>query len=167
MLSLKDTCKCTFAGIFSLLLFISCTTTNQTLYLQEIEISGPINQEPIHLTDSSATPSVTVSPRFSINTQKELQGNHGEHSMVNADGFFQVDTSFFSDGSVKYTETPGANVFPYDGQNLTWNVSTFTAGIDFDFKLTKNFAQKCLNIISDSLGFKKQSLEKKPITLRL
>jgi len=140
MLSLNDTCKFAFIGFFSMLFFISCTTTKQTLYLQEIEIQGPINQSPIHLTDSIETPSVIISPRFSVNTQKELNANTGGHSMVNSDGIFQVDTSFFNDGTVKYTEATGENVHQFEGQNLNWNVSTFTAGIDFDFVLTRNFA---------------------------
>jgi len=140
MLSLKDTCKFAFTGFLSMLFFISCTTTKQTLYLQEIEIQGPINQAPIHLTDSIETPSVIISPRFSVNTQKELNANTGGHSMVNADGIFQVDTSSFSSGTVKYTEAPGKNVHQFEGQNLNWNVSNFTAGIDFDFVLTRNFA---------------------------
>ena len=90
MFSLNDICKCIFAGFVCLLLLISCTTTKQTLYLQEIEISGPINQAPIHLTDSIDTPSVIISPRFSVNTQKNLTANTGGHSMVNTNGVFQV-----------------------------------------------------------------------------
>ena len=140
MFSLNQTCKCTFAGFLCLLLLISCTTTNQTLYLQEIEISGPINQAPIHITDSIETPSVFISPRFSVNTQKEFTASTGGHSMVNTNGVFQVDTSFFGDGTVKYTEAPGKNIHQFEDQNLNWNVSTFTAGIDFDFMLTRNFA---------------------------
>jgi hypothetical protein len=140
MISLNETCKCTFAGFLCLLLFISCTTTKQTLYLQEIDIYGPINQAPIHLTDSIETPSVIISPRFSVNTQKEFTAKTGGHSMVNINGIFQVDTSFFGDGTVKYTEAPGKNVHHFEDQNLNWNVSTITAGIDFDFVLTRNFA---------------------------
>ena len=120
-------------------LLFGCSTV-QTLYLQEIAVSGPINQSPIHLTDKSKEPSVTISPGISFNTQKELSGSAEGHSLVNEEGFFQVDTSFFNDGSVKYTETPGANVFPFEGENLTWNQSGFTAAMDFDFTLTKNLA---------------------------
>jgi hypothetical protein len=140
MSSLNKIYKYTFAGILCLILFISCTTTKQTLYLQEIEISGPINQAPIHITDSIQTPSVIISPRFSVNTQKNITANTGGHSMVNTNGVFQVDTSFFDDGTVKYTEAPGQNVLQFEDHDLTWNVSTFTAGIDFDFLLTSNFA---------------------------
>jgi len=140
MFSLKNTYKYIFTGFISLLILVGCTTTRQTLYLQEIEISGPINQAPIHITDSVETPTVIISPRFSVNTQKTLTGNTGGHSMVNTDGVFQVDTSFFNDGTVKYTETPGKNIYRFDDRDLAWNVSTFSAGIDFDFVLTRNFA---------------------------
>ncbi|MFV1976183.1 MAG: hypothetical protein ACC651_10570, partial [Candidatus Scalindua sp.] len=73
-------------------------------------------------------------------TQKELNANTGGHSMVNSDRIFQVDTSFYDNGTVKYTEAPGKNVHQFEGQNLLWNIPTFTAGIDFDFVLTRNFA---------------------------
>jgi len=130
----------TYSSLALVFLVVSACTTVQTLYLQEAEVTGPINQSPIHLTDNSEAPSVTISPRFSFNTQNELRGSLTGHSPVNADGIFQVDTSFFDDGTVKYTETPGANVHQFDGENLTWSQSTFTADIDFDFALSKSFA---------------------------
>lgn len=118
MFSLNEICKCTFAGFLCLFLFIGCTTTNQTLYLQQAEVNGPISQPPIHLTDSSDTPSVTFSPKFSYNTKKTLIGDVSQSA-----GFFGSDTIF----------VPSEN-------SLTWNMSTVYAGLDIDLLLSKRFA---------------------------
>ena len=129
--------KIIFLGILVLTLF-RCTTI-ETLYLQDVQVTGPINQLPIHITDSTDTPSVTISARFSYNPEKELKAKTEGTPMVNSQGFYQVDT-IYNNGTITYEKTPGVNLYPYPGQNLTWNFATVTAGLDFDFKLSKNFA---------------------------
>ena len=118
MLSLDKTCKFIFAGFICLLLFISCTTTKQTLYLQQAEVHGPISQPPIHLTDSTDTPSVVFSPKLSYNTKNTLTGN-----VSNSGGLYTTDTIF----------VPSEN-------SLTWNMSTVYAGVDIDLILSRVFA---------------------------
>jgi len=120
------------------LLFNACTTI-QTLYLQDVEVTGPINQSPIHITDSTDTPSVTISARFSYNPEKEIKARTEGTPKVNEDGFYQVDTIYYN-GTITYKKNSSANLYPYPGQNLTWNFVTVTAGLDFDFKLSRNFA---------------------------
>jgi hypothetical protein len=120
-------------------LLYSCTTV-QTLYLQDVEVTGPINQSPVHITDSTETPSVTLSMRFSYNPEKESKAKTDGTPMVNSQGFYQVDTTYNGDGTITYTKTRGVNRYPYPGQNLTWNFATVTVGLDFDFKLSRNFA---------------------------
>lgn len=121
-----------------MLIFFSCTTV-QTLYLQDVEVTGPINQSPIHITDSTDTPSVTVSMRFSYNPEKEIKAKSEGTPMVNSEGFYQVDTIYNSNGTITFKKS-NENRFQYNGQNLTWKFATGTAGLDFDFKLSKNFA---------------------------
>lgn len=118
MFSLNKICKRTFAGFFCLLLLIGCTTTNQTLYLQQAEVTGPISQPPIHLTDSIDTPSVFFSPKLSYNTKKTLTGN-----VSNSGGYYSPDTI----------------IVPLDS-SLTWNMSTIYAGLDIDLILSSRFA---------------------------
>jgi len=118
MFSLNEICKCTFAGFLCLFLLISCTTIKQTLYLQQAEVYGPISQPPIHLTDSSDTPSVTFSPKLSYNTKKTLTGNVSQRT-----GFTVSDTIF----------VPSEN-------SLIWNMSTVYAGLDIDLILSRKFA---------------------------
>jgi len=129
-----------FLFILLLNFLISGCTTVKTLYLQDVEVTGPINQSPIHITDSTETPSITLSMRFSYNPEKEMKARTEGTPLVNSQGFYQVDTTYNSNGTITYTKTPGVNRFPYSGQNLTWNFATVTTALNFDFKLTRNFA---------------------------
>ena len=127
-----------FIQIIVLFFLIGCTTT-QTLYVQNAEVRGPINQTTVHLTDSTETPSVTISPWFSYSTKKSMGGHIDGHSLVNEDGIFQVDT-FYNGSEIIYRETPGANRYSFTGENFTWLISTVTAGLNFDLLLAKGFA---------------------------
>ena len=114
------------------------TTTVRTIYLQEAEVTGPINQPPIHITDSSKTPAITITPRFSYNSQTDVSGQVVNHTLVNEEGIFQVDT-FYNDGSFTLKETPDVNRKRYVGQNFTWDVASVYAALDLDFQLSRNF----------------------------
>lgn len=122
-------------------ILVSCSpsTTITKIYLQDIEISGPINQAPIHITDSTKS-RVTISPRIAFNTKKSLQGKIDGHTLVNRDNIYQIDTIFIGDGDFYLQETPGVNRYPFEGKNLIWNFAEVNAAIDFDFKLSKTFA---------------------------
>ena len=127
-----------FSQLVILLMFAGCTTT-QTLYVQNAEVWGPINQIPIHLTDSTETPSVTFSPWFSYSTQKSVSGHIDGHSLVNENGIFQVDT-IYNGSEVTYRETPGANRYSFTGENFTWYIPTVNAGLNMDIALSRAFA---------------------------
>jgi len=133
-----------FIIIVAVLLY-GCTTQETvkttTIYLQEIELSGPINQSPIHISDSSETPSITFSPRFSYSVQNSVEGKIEGHTLVNGNGVFEIDTVFNPNGTINhYEEVQGANRYQYKGNNLQWNIPSVTAGIDIDLKLSRNFA---------------------------
>ena len=121
------------------LLFICCSpsTTVTKIYLQDIEVSAPINQSPVHITDSTQT-GITVSPRISFNTKKTLQGKIDNHTLVNSKGLFQIDTVFNNDGTFYFKETAGANKYPFNGNNLRWTLAELTASVDFDFKVSRS-----------------------------
>jgi len=123
-----------------MLTLFGCTTV-ETLYLQDVEVTGPINQSPIHITDSTDA-SVTISARFSYNPEKEMKAQTEGTPKVNEDGFYQVDTIYNGNGTITYKKS-NENRFLYKGQNLTWKFATVTAGLDFDFKLSRNFAIFC------------------------
>ena len=95
-----------------------CTTVKDTLYLREAEVMGHIITAPIHLTDSIATPSFTISPRFSYNTQKTLTGEVKQYA-----SYYSEDT-----------------IFVPSEHSLTWNMAAVNAGIDMDLAISKAFA---------------------------
>jgi hypothetical protein len=102
----------------SLLLFTGCATVEETLYLRQAEVTGPIMCPPIHLTDSTETPSLTVSPRFTFNTKKSFTGDVEQRK-----GYYGYDTAFI----------------PLEN-SLQWDIININAGIDMDLALSKSFA---------------------------
>jgi len=121
--------------------FMGCapSTTVTKIYLQEVEVYGPINSSPVHITDSSET-GVTISPRISFNTKNKVNGKIDQHTLVNSQGVFQIDTIFNNDGTFYFQETPGANKYPFEGKNFTWYTPDLTTSLDIDFKISKSFA---------------------------
>ena len=130
-------------GCFSMFFFtfIGCapSTTVTKIYLQEVEVYGPMNSSPVHITDSSES-SVTFSPRVAFNTKNILTGKIDQHTKVNSQGVFQVDTIFNNDGTFYFQETPGANKYQFEGKNFIWYTPDVTASLDIDFKISKSFA---------------------------
>lgn len=102
----------------SLLLFNGCTTVEETLYLRQAEVTGPIMCPPIHLTDSTDTPTFTVSPRFTFNTKKSFTGDVEQRK-----SYYGYDSAFI----------PLKN-------SLQWDIININAGIDMDLALSKSFA---------------------------
>ena len=131
-----------FVFSFFLILILTITgcspsTTTTKIYLQDIEVSGPISQLPVHITDSTVS-GITISPRVSFNTKKTFRGKIDSHTLVNSEGLFQIDTVKNIDDTYYFIETPGANNYPFTGKNLTWNIAEFNAALDFDFKVSRS-----------------------------
>ena len=132
--------------VIIIIFFWGCTPGQETIetttiYLQEIELTGPINQSPIHITDSTNAPSITISPRLSYGTPTSVDGKISGHTLVNQDGYFQIDTVFNPDGTINhYQESPGANRYQYKENNLFWEMPSVNASLDIDLKLTRNFS---------------------------
>jgi hypothetical protein len=105
--------------LFSVFVFTSCTTVKETIYLQDVTASGPINTPPVRITKNKTEGQVTVSPRILINTNHSIAGNtKGERYRDN------VQDSLFN---------------PFE-KNLRWEFPDFIAGLDFDFALSKSFS---------------------------
>ena len=103
---------------YFLLFYIGCSTVEETLYLRQAEVKGPLTMAPIHITDSSDIPSITISPTFSYNTTNYFTGNISEYSTL-----YSLDTILI----------PSPN-------SLIWQPSSINAGVNFDFKILKGFA---------------------------
>jgi hypothetical protein len=119
--------------------FIGCTTINQTLYLQNIQVSGPMNNPPLNITTNQKQGSFTISPRFSINDNKQLSGRIEHHSFVDNQGIYRVDT-VLNNGTRYYTESNGKNINEYKGNNLIWNLPSFLAAVNIDYSAGDHIA---------------------------
>ena len=103
---------------FLALILWGCATVEETLYLRQAQVTGPILCPPIHLTDTIDAPSLTVSPRFTFNTKKSFTGDVEQQT-----GYSKIDTAFI----------------PFEN-SLEWDITTINAGIDLDLALTQKFA---------------------------
>jgi len=106
------------SALIILLSLIGSATVEETLYLREAEVTGPINPAPVYITDSTVTPSITISPTFSYSTQNTFTGDIREFTTL-----YGLDTTFIQSEN-----------------SLTWDVSTLNAGVNFDLALLKGFA---------------------------
>ena len=113
------------------LLLIGCGVTKNTFYLQGINIDAPIKQLPLHITNSQKEGSVTISPKLSISGTKIINGRVPEHTLVNSEGIYQLDTVSVN-GHQAYRES-SANQFAFNGDNMSWSPPDFTAGVNFDY----------------------------------
>ena len=116
-----------------------CTTTRE-IYLQDIDVNGPINVPPVHITNNVKPNSLTITPRISLPTTSGLDGLVEGHSLVNNQGYYQVDTVQNSDGSCSFDEPSGVNTNSFRGNNLQWNLPTANATLDFDLPTSPSFS---------------------------
>ncbi len=119
--------------------FIGCTTVNQTLYLQNIEVTGPMNNPPLNITTGQKQGSFTISSRFSINDNKQISGRIEKHSYVDPQGIYRVDTIFNNDGTRYYKES-NLNSREFNGNNLKWNLPGFSAAVNMDYSAGDHIA---------------------------
>lgn len=120
------------------IVFTGCYTVEQTIYLQDIEVSGPLNQPPLQVTTQNKT-AITITPKISFNNRKYISGYVEDHTTVNDNGIYQIDTIYNSDGSRSY-QISDDNNRPYIDDNLRWDISQINAGLDMDFRLSNGFA---------------------------
>lgn len=128
--------------IFSISLLISfCScgpTVTDTLYVQDVNVKGPINQPPIRVTGKDSS-TFTISPKVFINSNKGYNGLVDGHTKVNSDGIFQVDTAANGNG-IHYYESAGANGFEFKGENLHWSLPDYSVGFDLDIAISRKVA---------------------------
>jgi hypothetical protein len=145
--------------VFSSLFYAGCTIVDQTIYVQDIKVKGPINQPPLHITGNDKTPPITISPKIYFNTTQQ-SNRLVDHTNVNENGTYQVDTIFNNDQTWRYKQSP-ANTYQYKGQNLKWDLPNLYTGIDVDLPLSNkvsisgsfNYAnQEEANLLGGSVG---------------
>ena len=127
-----------FAWMTLCLVLAGCNTVTQTIYLQNVEVNGPVNQPPLHVTNDQKKGDVTLTADFNFNTNKQVSGRIERHSPVNKFGFYQIDTISSTD-SWRYSQATG-NVYNYDGKNLEWNIPELSVNINADFCVSNHLA---------------------------
>ena len=151
--------------LFPALLIISviltgCTTITQTTYLQNVEITGPINPPPIKVIDGQKAGDITLSTSFSFNQTNKSNANTGTHTKVNSQGIYQIDT--VKDGTSIWYAPSGNDTYDFEGKNLLWNLPEFSFTVNsaicisnhVDFSAGLNFVnQDHRSLIGGNAGF--------------
>jgi hypothetical protein len=123
-------------------LLTGCTTTEYTLYLQDVNIKGPVSQPPVHITNNNMEKRLRISPHitFDAGSNRTLAGQLDGHSNVDARGRYRVDTIINSNNTVSFRETAGANTMPFTGKNLHWTTPSSSFGVDVDYTMSNHWA---------------------------
>ena len=134
---------CIFYAVLLLILgsLSACTTTEYTLYLQDVTVKGPISQPPVHITNNNLEKPLRITPHLSFNTGASLNGRISGHSPVDSTGTYRVVTTVDSTSHVvTFHESAGANTQAFTGQNLTWKMPSASFGVDVDYTAGKHVA---------------------------
>src|SRR4030042_1733567 len=123
----------------------SCANVNQTtvqkIYVQAVQLEGPVNQVPVHITRDSKPHQWRIVPRVDIVNARTFDGQIEGHTGVNSQGVFQVDTVRDNGGNiVGFQEPSGVNSRGFRGRNLEWKLPGVNASLDFDYTLSKDFS---------------------------
>jgi hypothetical protein len=125
--------------IFSLsvlLYYGGCST--QEIFIQDLQVAGPLNQTPIHYTDGDSTRRFRLSGRISFPQDRNLSGRIDKHTYVNAKGVMQVDT--IHDGSsLSYQYYANNNPYMFSGNNLGWSVPSSNYAVDMSYLLSSHW----------------------------
>jgi hypothetical protein len=119
-----------------------CITTEYTLYLQDVNVTGPISQPPVHITSDMKEKPLRITPHIAINPagRRDITGQIDGHSKVDRNGIYQVDTIRNSDNTVLFRERTNANRYAFNGKNLIWKTPAVIVGANFDFTIGNHIA---------------------------
>ena len=118
--------------LLTALILSGCADIQQTIYLQNAEVNGPLNHPPIYISDSRN--GITVSPWLSFNTKYQITGRSNQ-SNVNAKGVYQVDT--IREGGQIYFGKSSANIYESTDNNVKWYIPKVKAGVDIDLPISR------------------------------
>lgn len=127
-----------YSAVMILFLQVGCGVTKNTFYLQNININAPTKAPSVHITNGQKAGSFTITPEIYLNTNKNIQAKASNHTSVNSNGIFQVDSGYV-DGKLVYFEAD-SNSYDFNGKNLTWNFPDYKVGINLDYCLSDRIA---------------------------
>ncbi|MBS4027506.1 MAG: hypothetical protein KGZ58_02620 [Ignavibacteriales bacterium] len=107
-------------------------TIERYVFVQSLEATSPISTPPVKLSYDTTYLRIRISPRVSILSQSQFTANTGNHTLVDINGGFQVDS----------TSTPrtNQNIYEFKGNNLFWRTPQFSASLDIDANADKHLA---------------------------
>ena len=94
---------------------VGCASVDQTIYLGDVNVKGPLVIPPTHLTNDGEADKLTISPHVSFMNRKEITGSTDD----------RYSKTFKLTDSTSYRTKL---------ENLYWNVSEYTIGVDLDFR---------------------------------
>lgn len=124
-------------------LLVGCKTTEYTLYLQDVNVKGPISQPPVNITSNNLEKPLRITSHisFRMDNKRTIAGQIEGHSQVDAEGRYLVDTLINgTNNTVTFRERMGANNITFAGQNLHWELPSASFGVDVDYTLSKHWA---------------------------
>ena len=120
----------------SLHLFSGCVTTTESL-LQETKVIGMPVREPVRITENRKAGDVNLRANLSFNNKNSIDTQSDKHTMVNEQGFFQVDEV---PGENYYYEQPNVNIYEFEGNNISWKLPDLQTRIEVDAAVSDHFA---------------------------
>ena len=106
--------------IFTIFL-VGCATVEQTIYLGDVDVEGPVVVPPTHLSNTGEAGKFTVSPHVSFLNKKEIIGSTND----------RYSQSFRLTDSTSYSTKK---------DNFYWNVSEYTMGVDLNLQVSNAFS---------------------------
>lgn len=122
-----------------LCLLVSACSISQDIYMQELDARGHVFTPPAFITDSTTAGQFRIVPFVSAGRRNTLEGSVEGHTMVNATGIYQLDTTY-NGNEITLRETPGANIFSYTGKNFRWDIPDIVFGLDGDIAVSKSLS---------------------------
>lgn len=121
------------------LLAFGCAT--QSVYLQNVQIDGPLSVPPVFLVGEEEEPigAFRLTVGASVAPNQRIEGRADGHSKVNAAGVYQVDT-VVNGSEVRYIERNGVNTHEFEGTNFSWELAPFTASVQADYRVARSLS---------------------------
>jgi hypothetical protein len=128
----------TGAGVL-LFVFAGCGT--QSVYLQNIQVDGPLGVPPVFIVgeEQGSVGTFRLAVSASAGPDQKIEGRADGHTDVNAAGVYQVDT-VRSGGSVEYIEREGVNTRRFEGTNFRWTLVPLTLSLQGDIQVARSLS---------------------------
>jgi hypothetical protein len=120
-----------------LTLFITGCSITQEIYLQRVDVTSPIFEPPLLVSDSMQLGDVVISPHLSVSQNRSFTGTAGKHTKVNQNGAYQLDTTR-NGYEVSLRETPGANIYEYRGNTMFWTAPDINGGLQLELAIGRS-----------------------------